>query len=59
MNLEAHVREKRDIFVTADSKHFIRHGRREKLEALCSTRIMTVEEFCEYMASNAGAIPQP
>jgi hypothetical protein len=47
MILEAHTRERRDVFITNDRKDFIRDGRREKLEALCSTRILTVEEFCE------------
>jgi hypothetical protein len=49
--LEAHVREKRDIFVTTDTRAFVKHGRRARLEALCSTRIMTVDEFCDYVAS--------
>jgi hypothetical protein len=47
--LEAHARDRRDVLVTNDQRGFIRHGRREKLEALCSTRIMTVEEFCVYV----------
>lgn len=47
MILEAHTRERRDVFVTNDTKDYIRHGRRERLEALCSTRIYTVEEFTE------------
>jgi hypothetical protein len=51
MILEAHVREGRDIFVTTDTTGFIKHGRREKLEALCSTQIMTVEEFCDYVST--------
>ncbi len=53
MILEAHVREKRDIFVTTDATGFVKHGRREKLEALCSTLIMTVDEFCHYIAQSA------
>lgn len=44
--LETHARERRDVFVTNDEVGFIRHGRREKLEALCQTRIRTVSEFC-------------
>ncbi len=51
---EAHVREKRDIFVTNDRKHFIRDGRREQLAALGSTLIMTVDEFCDHVASAPG-----
>jgi hypothetical protein len=49
--LEAHTREKRDIFVTTDTTAFVKHGRRHKLERLCSTRIMTVDEFCDHMSS--------
>jgi hypothetical protein len=51
MILEAHAREGCDIFVTNDRKDFIRHGRREQLEKLCSTRIMTVEQFCDLLSS--------
>lgn len=50
MILEAHVREGRDVFVTTDRKAFINHERRQKLEALCSTRIMTPEEFVGWCA---------
>jgi hypothetical protein len=53
MALEAHTREARDIFVTNDAKGFVRHGRREALEALCRTRIMLVDEFCESIATLA------
>jgi hypothetical protein len=55
MILEAHTRERRGIFVTTNTKDFMKHGRREKLEALCSTRIMTVDEFCAFMASTSPA----
>ena len=34
--LEAHVGERRDVFVTTDAKHFINHGQ-TALEALCTT----------------------
>jgi hypothetical protein len=46
MVLEAHARERRDVLVSEDRRAFINHGRRERLEALCGTRIMTVDEFC-------------
>ncbi len=52
MILEAHTRERRDVLITNDRKDFIRHGRREKLQALCSTRIMTVEEFCAWLGAD-------
>jgi len=55
MIFEAHVREKRDIFVTTDVTAFVNDGRREKLETLCSTRIMTVDDFCHYMSSASAS----
>jgi hypothetical protein len=45
MILEAHVAAQREIFVTGDRKAFFKHGRREKLEALLKTRILTSSEF--------------
>ena len=47
MIIEAHARERRDIFVTNDRKGFIDDGRREKLQTLLKTRIVTSEEFLE------------
>ena len=49
MILEAHSRAGRDILVTKDVKGFIHHGRRETLEQLCGTRIMTVDEACTFL----------
>ena len=46
MILEAHAREGRDVLVSDDLKAFGRE-KRAKLEALCATRIMTVDEFCQ------------
>ena len=51
MAFASHVRERRDIFVTDDEKGFIRHGRRSCLEGTYSTRIMTTQEFLEYLDS--------
>jgi hypothetical protein len=53
MILEAHTREDRDILVSNDVTAFGRAGdkRRAKLEMLCKTRIMTVDEFCEQVPS--------
>lgn len=48
MALSDHVRERRDVFITTDARAFINHGRREELEALCSTRIMTPDEFIDW-----------
>jgi hypothetical protein len=45
MALEAHARDGRTVFVTRDRKGFIDGGRRETLEGLCSTRIVTPEEL--------------
>lgn len=45
MILEAHSADKRMFFVTNDITAFIKHGRREKLEALLATRILTPAEF--------------
>jgi hypothetical protein len=45
MILEAHVAAQRQVFVTDDRKAFIKQGRREQLEALLQTRILTPPEF--------------
>ena len=48
MILEAHAREGRDVLVSNDTTAFVgRDGeKRQALEALCATRILTVNEFC-------------
>ena len=51
MILEAHIREKRDIFVSNDERGFLRYGKREKLEAKFGTRIMSLAEFQEFLDS--------
>ena len=45
MILEAHSAAARTVFVTADMKGFIKHGRREELQALLATRILSPAEF--------------
>lgn len=45
MAFEAHLRQRRHVFVSDDKKAFISHGRRETLEALGQTRILTSAEF--------------
>ena len=45
MILLAHIREGRDIFVTNDTRGFIRDGRRERIEERFNTKIMTSAEF--------------
>jgi hypothetical protein len=58
--LEAHARESRDVFVSDDVKAFGRGGddpRRHRLEALCQTRIVTVDEFCDEIATIAVKRP--
>lgn len=51
MILEAHSAASHDIFVTGDVKGFIKNGRREKLETLLGTRIMTAGELLSELAS--------
>lgn len=46
----AHIREKRDIFVTNDERGFIRKQRREMLERTYATRVMTRVEFLSAFA---------
>jgi len=50
MILEAHARESRDILVTNEIRAYGRTGdqRRRRLETLCATHIMNVDEFCEH-----------
>jgi hypothetical protein len=52
MILEAHAREGRDVLVSNDVRAFVGKdgSKRKTLEALCRTRIMTVDEFCSYAA---------
>ena len=45
MIFEAHARSGADYFVTTDRKAFVRGRRREQLEALFGSRILTVDEF--------------
>jgi hypothetical protein len=45
MILEAHTRNGRDVLVSNDVKAFGRE-KRSKLEAVCHTKIRTVDEFC-------------
>ncbi len=55
MILEAHHRDGRDIFVSNDVAAYIgKQGeRRPLLEALCDTRILTVNEFVNHMEQTA------
>jgi hypothetical protein len=49
MILEAHSRDGREVLVSDDGDFVGWDGTvREKLEAFCGTRIMTVDEFCDY-----------
>jgi hypothetical protein len=49
MIFEAHVRDRRDVFITNDARGFIREGRREALEQLYNTRVMRVDEACAFL----------
>jgi hypothetical protein len=50
MILLAHTRDRRDVFVTEDRKGFVGPSgeKRRTLEGRCATKIMTVDEYCEY-----------
>ena len=52
MMLLAHVRAHRDLFVSNDIRAFLDHGRRDKLESLLGTRIMTAPEFLQWAEEN-------
>ena len=53
----AHVRTQREIFVTNDERAFVRKTKRETLEQLFATRIMTKPEFVqEFAARDFGAL---
>jgi hypothetical protein len=56
MILEAHTRDGRDVLVSNDEKAFIgpEDERRIRLEALCRTKILKVDEFCEQVATLAA-----
>ena len=45
MTFEAHCRQRRHLFVSDDKRAFINHGRREALQSLGRTRILTSDEF--------------
>jgi hypothetical protein len=45
MILEAHSADRRTLFVTGDVTAFISNNRREKLQTLLTTRILSTSEF--------------
>jgi hypothetical protein len=51
MIFEAHCRQRRHLFVSDDRRAFINHGRREQLESLGRTRILTSSEFIVFAMS--------
>jgi hypothetical protein len=51
MTFEAHCRQRRHLFVSDDKRAFISHGRREGLELLGRTRILTSDEFILFATS--------
>ena len=53
MIFDAHVRNGRHIFVTKDSTGFVKHGRRQLLEELGGTRILTPTEFLDLARANS------
>jgi len=56
MILEAHSAAVRGVFVTGDSRAFINNGRREKLEALLKTRIVTPNEFERELSNGSSGV---
>lgn len=57
MIFQAHVKARRDMFVTNDRKGFVKDGRREKLEELGCTTIWTPAEFLTLTQSSAAVGP--
>ena len=51
MILDAHAREGRSVFITNDRRGFIDGGRREMLQALLNTKILSGEEFFQELRS--------
>jgi len=45
MILASHARVGHEIFVTKDAKGFVKHGRREEIEAAFQTKVLLVDEF--------------
>ncbi|MBX9877592.1 MAG: hypothetical protein K2Y22_03965 [Candidatus Obscuribacterales bacterium] len=58
MILTAHVRDQRDIFVSNDTRAFVNNGRREILQDVLKTKIMTKAEFLDYLKSFKTYVPQ-
>jgi predicted nucleic acid-binding protein len=56
MILEAHTAARRKLFVTGDAKAFILNGRREQLQGLLSTRIVTAAEFEAELNEKASGV---
>jgi hypothetical protein len=50
MILCAHVRERRDLFVSNDRRAFVDGGRRKAIEGELGIRVMTVAEFEAYLS---------
>jgi len=48
---QAHINAGRDIFVSNDRKAFINHGKRERLERSFQTKILSSDEFSEYIGN--------
>jgi hypothetical protein len=57
MILEAHLRERRHIFVTRDRKAFVEGGSRETLAARFGVRIMLAQEFLTECSRAQGMEP--
>ena len=52
--LEAHSVAKRAVFVSNDARAFVKNDRRQQLEALLGTRILTRSEFEQELLAQSG-----
>ena len=56
MILEAHANAQREVFVTGDIKAYIKNSRRENLQDLLNTRIVSSSEFELELHRSAGGV---
>ena len=50
MMLSLHAQHQRDVFISADEKAFVKDGRRDRLERMLSTKIVTPKEAIALLA---------
>lgn len=59
MIFSVHVQQRGDVFVTADRRAFVNAGKREKLEAMFRTRILTPEEVMAEFGDSGRFLEPP